>query len=122
MVLAIKLKEKLMRKHLLILFILTFQVGCSLEERPSYEPLQNSIPSDGIAINYDPNSSLTNITEIQSQLSEADEKVFTASLSWFGTESDVGFDRIHGKTAKQLVDIVNCLKTTAPDQQATCLD
>jgi hypothetical protein len=116
-----QIKIKVRSSSFIILLPLIF-IGCSFEERPSYQAYQNNIPAGGIGINYDPNSSLTNITEIQSQLSEADEKVFTASLSWFGSESDVGFDRIHGKTAKQLVDIVNCLKTTEPDQQSACLE
>jgi len=109
-----------MKKHINSLLFLTLLIACSPEERPSYATYENNIPDGGIKINYDPETSLTNISEIQQQLNKNDEQVFISSLTWYGTESEFGFDYIHDKTAKELVDIVNCLKTTQPNLQQSC--
>jgi hypothetical protein len=109
-------------RKLLILTIFTLVFSsCSIEEYASYEQFQNNIPPDGIRINYDPDSSLTNIEEINSELKGDDKDVFTKSLAWFGTESEYGFEMIHGKTARELVNIVNCLKKTSPKEKSKCI-
>lgn len=108
-----------MKKILTIIFV-TLLLGCSQDEHPSYKPIENNLPSGGPSINYDPNSSLTNISDIESFLNEKDATVFARSLSWYGTESNFGFEYIHNKTAKELVDIVNCLKISDPNNQKEC--
>lgn len=97
-------------------------IGCSSDEHPSYEPIQNSLPPGGPSINYDPDTSLSNIPEIERSLNDKDVEIFSKSLSWYGTESNFGFDHIHNINAKQLVDIVNCLKTTDKEHQGKCFN
>jgi hypothetical protein len=94
--------------------------ACSYQEHEPYDVLPNSIRAGGTTINYDSQSSLTNISEITSELGEKDGAIFNESLSWYGTESDFGFDRIHSKTARQLVNIVNCLKVTDKENKPLC--
>lgn len=94
--------------------------ACSYHEHESYEVLPNSIRAGGTAINYDHQSTLINIAEITSELGEKDGVVFNKALAWYGTESDFGFDRIHTKTARQLVNIVNCLKVTDKESKPLC--
>lgn len=110
-----------MKKMLQIIFMLLL-ISCSSDEQPSYKPLQNNLPSGGPLINYDPDVSLTNIAEIEEFLDEDDEETFNKSLSWYGTESEFGFENIHNKSAKQLVDIVNCLKVNEPGKQEKCFE
>lgn len=108
------------------LFFLCAAIGtllsCSEEERPSYDPITNNIPQGGITINYDPASTLTNIDDINSELSDDNRDTFSKSLSWYGTEATFGFDVIHGKTAAQLVSIVNCLKVSETEVQHACVE
>jgi len=106
--------------RILPILIIALLLGCAPDEHPSYKPIQNSLPSGGLTINYDPNNSLTNVPEIQALLNENDLEIFTKSLSWYGTESNFGFDKIHNKNARELVDIVNCLKVSAADAQNKC--
>lgn len=108
-----------MKSTLLFFLIFIIVLGCSTEERPSYESMENILPSGGVII-YDPDSSFMNIPEVQEGLTEQQKAVFASSLSWYGTESEYGLDKLEGKTAKQLVDIVNCLKTSAPQEQEYC--
>lgn len=100
-----------------IVIILT---ACSYQEHASYGVLPNTIRAGGTTINYDPQSTLTNVAEITSELNKEDGMVFSQSLAWYGTESEFGFDRIHSKTARQLVNIVNCLKVTDQKSKPLC--
>lgn len=109
-------------KKILFLILVTLVIGCSTDEHPSYKAIQNTLQSGGPPINYDPNSSLTNISEIQEYLSKKDSEIFTESLSWYGTESNYGLNKIHIKNAKELVDIVNCLKTSIASEQDKCFN
>ncbi|BFM15699.1 hypothetical protein R50073_18820 [Maricurvus nonylphenolicus] len=111
-----------MTRTVLFLFAFSIVLGCSLEERPPYESIENTLPAGGVAIAYDPASSFTNIPEVQEALTEEQKAVFTSSLSWYGTESNHGLEKLSGKTAKQLVDIVNCLKTSDSQQQERCFN
>ncbi len=105
---------------ILIAIFTVFSLSCSSDEHPSYEIIHSNLKPGGPTINYDPNSNLTNISEIQEYLSETDELKFTKSLAWYGTESNYGFDKIHNRNAKELVDIVNCLKTNVKNEQVKC--
>lgn len=107
-------------KKSIVLTIMFLALGCSGDNFPSYEPINNTLPNSGIKINYDENSSLTNIQEIQEQFDSKNSEVFMKSLTWYGTEANYGFNYIHGKTAKELVDIVNCLKTSNISKQEKC--
>ncbi|MCL6272182.1 hypothetical protein M3P05_19870 [Sansalvadorimonas sp. 2012CJ34-2] len=109
-------------KRLLLLTTLVLITACSGDNFPSYKSIENTIPDGGLTIDYDPNNTLTNIPDIESQLSEDHQLIFNESLSWYGTEANFGFEYIHKKTAHELVEIVNCLKTTPPESQKTnCL-
>jgi len=109
-------------KKILLFILVTLVIGCSTDEHPSYKAIQNNLQLGGPTINYDPNSSLTNISEIQEYLSEKDSEIFTESLSWYGTESNHGLNKIHNKNAKELVDIVNCLKISITSEQDNCFN
>lgn len=103
-----------------ILPIIVLLASCSSHDQESDEIFPNTIPAGGTAINYDPESSLINIPKISSELGEKEDFIFSKSLAWYGTESDFGFDKIHSKTARQLVNIVNCLKVTEQNSQLKC--
>ena len=119
MVLACRMKNKI---RYISLFLLTiFIAACYEEERPSYDVVENLLPKGGPTIKYSPENSLENVEELRSFLNKESVKIFDDSLSWYGTESSYGLDRIHGKTAKQIVNTVNCLKSTTKDQRSTCL-
>jgi len=109
-------------KKIISLILVLIVSGCSYDEHPSYKPISNSLPDGGPTINYDPNTSLTNIPEIESYLGEKNAEIFNKSLSWYGTESNYGFEYIHNKNAKQLVDIVNCLKSSTPKDNNKCIE
>lgn len=105
-----------------LIILTTLALGCSQDENPSYEPIENILKSGGPTINYDPNSSFTNIAEVQKSLSEKESDIFIKSLSWFGTESSFNLGRVHNKNAKEVVDIVNCLNTSEIDAQEKCFN
>lgn len=107
-------------KKILLLILVSLIIGCSTDEHPSYKAMENNLQSTGPTINYDPDSSFTNISEIQEYLSKEDSEIFTKSLSWYGTESNYGLNKIHNKNAKELVDIVNCLKISVASEQDKC--
>lgn len=109
-------------KKTLFLILIALVISCSADEHPSYKVIQNDLQSGGPIIKYDPNSSLTNISDIQEYLSKKDSEIFTESLSWYGTESNHGLNKIHNKSAKELVDIVNCLKTSIVSEQDKCFN
>ena len=110
-------KVKTMRYILPLLFVIT---ACSEHESSSYGVLLNPIQAGGIVINYDPNSSLENIPKIISILNEQEADIFNRSLTWYATETEFGFEYIHLKTARQLVNIVNCLKVTDKESDSLC--
>ena len=109
-------------KKIILIIMFTIIHGCSTDEHPSYETIHNNLKSGGPTIVYDPNSSLTNISEIQNYLNEKDAEIFTKSLSWYGTESSYGLGKIHNKSAKELVAIVNCLKSSNLTEQDKCFN
>lgn len=108
-------------KYIITFLFVLFATSCSQEQHPSYEPITNNLPPDGKTIVYDPDSSFTNIEAISRELSVEQAQTFNKSLEWYGTEASLGLDRLHGRTAKETVDIVNCLKVTKPDNAENCL-
>ncbi|MET1257549.1 hypothetical protein [Aliikangiella maris] len=101
----------------LISLILLVTVSCQLEERPSDAVFENSLPIGGIVIQFIPNEGLKNIDQITQTLKKENVKIFNQSLDWYSTESDFPLSKLDGKTAKQLVDIVNCLKVANEQRQ-----
>lgn len=97
-------------------------VGCSLEERPSPNVLENTLPEGGPTVEYDPATSFTNIDQVTTNLNAPNAEKFNASLGWYGTESSFGLMKLDGKTAREVVDIVNCLKKADKEQQPACFD
>lgn len=111
-----------MNKLLPLLVFVCLILGCQSEQRPSYEVLENTLPEGGAVIHYDPEIGLTNINQVVSTLSPADAEVFNRSLEWYGTESSYGLDRVAGRTANQLVEVVNCLKLRLDTEGNTPMD
>lgn len=105
-----------------LLMSITF-IGCSLEEHPSQSVIENTLPKGGPTIAYAPENSFTNIDEITATLSKNHAEKFNNSLGWYGTQSNFGLAKLEGKTARQAVDIVNCLKGFEnEEQQLTCFE
>lgn len=127
MVLACRLVDALMRLALnttisffAVLILLT---ACDIQEkRPSYRPLKNSVPSGGLLIQWNKEQGLLNIDDIEASLSDEDRQVFSQSLGWYATESDYGFEHLAGKSARQAIDTINCLKAALPENQQNCLN
>jgi hypothetical protein len=104
----------------LVLVVLT---ACDIEEsRPDYSPIQNTLPAGGMLIDWDEENVHLNIEDVMKGLDEKSKAVFSKSIDWFATESEMGFEYLDGKTAKQAVDIINCLKKAPPDKQKGCLE
>lgn len=97
-------------------------VGCSLEEHPSQTVLENTLPEGGPTVEYDPATSFTNIDQVTMNLNALNTEKFNASLGWYGTESSFGLVKLDGKTAREVVDIVNCLKKAEKEQQSACFN
>ncbi|WP_444996419.1 hypothetical protein [Aliikangiella sp. IMCC44359] len=111
-----------MKNIILVMLLSIVVVGCSLEEQPSQAVLENTLPEGGPTIKYDSATSFTNIDQITSNLSAPNAEKFNASLGWYGTESNFGLMKLDGKTAKEVIDIVNCLKKAEKKQQLICFD
>lgn len=90
--------------------------ACSLEERPDYGPLINTLPSGGPTLEYNPDTGLDNVDAVTANLEAPQTQVFMKSLDWYGTESTFGLERLDGLTAKRTVEVVNCLKAKTDDQ------
>ncbi len=104
------------------LMLSTILMSCSPAPHPEYESLKNDLPAGGMTIAFTSDVGFTNIEEIASHLSEEQADVFYQSLSWYGTEVLFGLSRLHGKTAGEAVDIVNCLKVSEPEHHEGCFD
>lgn len=111
-------------KHFIILAVWSLLLSaCSLEERPPYTVYENTLPAHGPTIQHDPEAGLVNLDQVTAGLEGDDLTKFNRSLEWYGTESQFGLDRIEGNTARQLVDVVNCLKQETPErQEAACFE
>ncbi|MEJ2455373.1 MAG: hypothetical protein P8103_14625 [Candidatus Thiodiazotropha sp.] len=113
-------------KRLLLLILaatLTLMAACDMEEsRPSYSPIQNTLPAGGKLIEWDAENERLNIEQVKAELDEENGAIFSKSMDWYATESSIGFERLHGKTARQAVDLINCLKTATPEKQTSCLE
>jgi hypothetical protein len=97
--------------------------ACDVQEsRPSYEPMQNIVPAGGRRIEWDDERKRLNIEEVKAGLDDKSRAVFSDSMDWYATESDLGFESLYGKTASEAVDAINCLKVSAPDSQRSCLE
>lgn len=111
-----------MKNITLAILLSVATVGCSLEERSSQTVLENTLPEGGPTVEYDPATSFTNIDQITTNLNASNTEKFNASLGWYGTESNFALVKLDGKTAREVVDIVNCLKKAEKEQQPACFD
>lgn len=106
-------------KSILLPLAMAFKVtGCSLEERPDYGLVENTVPPGGPTLKYGASASYANVDSLTAGLSDRDRAQFTESLEWFGTESAFGLEKLDGKTASQVVDTVNCLKQSSTEHDA----
>ncbi|KAA5607204.1 hypothetical protein F1188_00070 [Roseospira marina] len=72
--------------------------------------LNNTVPAGGPTLQVDPTTGPANIAQLTAGFSEAEAAVVEQSLAWYGTESRFALSRLQGSTARDLVDVVNCLK------------
>lgn len=103
-----------MRIFLLLGIVLV--VGCSLEEHASYEPADNNLATGGPLLVVEQGAPV-NVDEMVARLDQEELATFQKSLSWYGTESDSPMNALHGKTAYQIVDVVNCLKASSDTKE-----
>jgi len=113
------------KKYIALIFAASFAIvipACDMEDpRPDYDPMTNNIPEGGELIEWHTEQGLLNIADIEKDLGIKNRETFSQSIGWYATESNVGFDRLSGKTARQAVDMINCLKTTVLKNQKKCL-
>lgn len=98
--------------RILLLLGIILVVGCSLEEHESYEPADNNLAIGGPLLVVEEGAPV-NVDELAASLGPEDLEAFQQSLSWYGTEADTPMSALHGKTAYQIVNVVNCLKTSS---------
>lgn len=84
-----------MNKVPLALLVL-LNIGCVDEQRPSYQTLENTLPSGGLKIIYRDNQ-LQNAAQISQSLQSQHASIFERSLAWYGTESDFSLAKLDGK-------------------------
>lgn len=110
-------------KVILVLNVFCFVAGCEPQEsRPSYGPIKNTLKEGGLTIKWDESGGLVNVPEIEKKLTDNEKEIFNQSLEWLATESDVNFSYLSGKSAKQVVEMSNCLKLTKPESSDKCLN
>lgn len=78
----------------------------------SYEPITSDIAGGGPRLEVNADGEPVNMQTLIASLDEAGADTFNQSLSWFGTESQLPLTSLDGKTAKEVVDLVNCLKAS----------
>jgi hypothetical protein len=83
--------------------------ACSFEEHASYEPLENTLAAGGPLLVVT-NGTPSNVKELTDRLEPHEAETFEESLSWYGTEADSPMSVLGGKSAREIVSIVNCLK------------
>lgn len=119
-------------RHLLILssFIamLVLVAGCRSSTHSDIDSHHNksyvnTLPEGGIKSRYTPKQGFMNLEAMKESLDRYERAIFDKSISWYATESEFSFTKIDAKTAKEIVDIVNCLKakrSTSIANRATC--
>ncbi len=73
----------------------------------------NTLPTGGVVAKYTADHGFFNIEKMKKYLDKENKIIFEDSLSWYATESEFPVTKINGKTTKEIVDIVNCLKTNS---------
>jgi len=102
--------------RILLLLGIVLVVGCSLEDHASYEPANNDLATGGPLLVVEQGAPV-NLDEVTESLGQEDLATFQESLSWYGTEADSPMSALHGKTAYQIVNVVNCLKTSSDPKE-----
>ncbi len=97
----------------IIFLLMVFIFSCSVnEERPNYNIIENTIPNSNLVIKWSKSLGFENQNKILSSLGEKDREKFSQSFSWVSTESNIKLATLNGKSAKEFVDLVNCLKSS----------
>lgn len=96
-----------------LVFVLSiFLTACSPEhDSPTSDILENNIPKSNIIIEVSENGELVNIPQLEASLNKEQQRVFNLSMQWIATESEVPFIKLAGKSAFEIVQIANCLKS-----------
>lgn len=103
-------------------FIFLSIYGCEVQEsRPSYDALQNVVSSGTKTMKWNEHDGLLNVDELVDELNDNEKKIFTQSLEWLGTESNIPLSLLSGRTAAQVVDIANCLKSKLGEPYELCV-
>lgn len=101
-----------MINYKLVFVLLIFLTACSPEhDSPTSDILENNIPKSSIIIEVSENGELINIPQLEASLNKEQQKVFNLSMQWIATESEVPFIELAGKSAFEIVQIANCLKS-----------
>lgn len=107
----------------LVISLFLISPACQTKEsRPPYDSFENTLSMGGETIQWSRNDGFLNIVTIENNLSGKNLFIFSKSLEWYATESDLNPEYLSGKTAKQVVDIVNCIKKNEPESQRSCVD
>jgi hypothetical protein len=102
--------------------ILALSAGCGISSSGQDSgPLQNTLPIGGKLLEQNKESGLLNIDDVEGNLDERSLDIFRKSLEWYAAETDLGLEHFIGMTARQSVDLVNCIKTSPPESQDGCL-
>jgi len=112
--------HKLSVKYSFLIICVSLYACSSEESRPKYDPFKNTLVEGGETIKWNKNQGLVNIDNVEKMFYPKDKKIFSASLEWYATESNYSFNKLSEKTAKQTVDIINCLKSTDLNKQDNC--
>ncbi|GAB3536045.1 hypothetical protein [Photobacterium alginatilyticum] len=105
------------RSTLLLVLLSSTLFGCQPEhDSPTSEILINDLPSNGVLIEVSDDGDLTNIKEVDLSLETSHKEKFNISLQWLATESEVSFYKLDGKSAHEIVQIANCLKTPGKNE------
>jgi len=107
----------------ILCFVVFASSGCETEEsRPPYEPLENIVLSVTKTMKWSEDEGLLNVHELESELNDEEKKIFAESLEWVGTESNFPLSLLLGKTAYEIVDIANCLKSNMGQPYEVCIE
>ena len=101
-----------MINYKLLFVLLIFLTACSPEHNsPTSDILKNNIPKSGVIIKVSKKGELVNIPQLEASLNKEQQRVFNLSMQWIATESEVPFINLAGKSAFEIVQIANCLKS-----------
>ncbi len=80
---------------------------------------KNTLPTTGTKTIYFANDGFVNIDTLNNELSKKQREIFSSSISWYATEAELALTELNNKSARQIVDIVNCLKSNRASNLTT---